>query len=221
MYGAIYYFLHALRLIGVLRWKVEGLENLPPRNAGGIILVSNHIDWIDIPAIGMLLPFAYRLSWLAKIEIFDNPFAAWWFRQMKVIPIKRGRRDLGALEAAEDALRAGAVMLIYPEGHRSRDGKLQQGRGGAVRLAMRAGCPIVPMGIIGSEVGLGGALRGKPVTLRIGQPYKVMATVDGRIPPDQMEQLTTNMMHRIAALIPPHQHGFYAAPITQTESTLQ
>jgi 1-acyl-sn-glycerol-3-phosphate acyltransferase len=149
----------------------------------------NHIHWLDIPVIGGMLPFRYRLSWLAKIELFAHPIAGWFFRQMNVIPIKRGRRDLAALDAAADALRAGAVLLIFPEGHRSRDGVLQPGRGGVVRLAMQAGVPIVPVAIIGSEHGVAGAFRREQVRLRIGQPYIIAPTSDGKIPPDMMDQL--------------------------------
>lgn len=216
MYGVIYSILHALRRIGVLRWKIEGRENLPPRASGGMILITNHVHWVDIPVIGGMLPFSHRLSWLAKIELFENPIIGWWFRTMQVIPIKRGRRDLAALDAAETALSARAVLLIFPEGHRSRDGSLIKGRGGAVRLAMRTGCPIVPAAIIGTEGGLKGVLSGRLVTVRIGKPYVVDNTPDGKVPPDQMEQLTSDMMQRIAALLPPDQRGVYADALPQS-----
>jgi 1-acyl-sn-glycerol-3-phosphate acyltransferase len=218
MYGFIYLLLRALVRIGVLRWRVEGRENLPPRQLGGMILITNHIHWVDIPVIGAMLPFSHRLSWLAKIELFENPILGWWFRIMQVIPIKRGRRDLAALEAAETALKGGAVLLIFPEGHRSRDGNLQQGRGGAVRLAMRTGSPIIPAAIIGTEGGLKGVLSGMRVTMRIGKPYIVDSTPDGKVPPDQMEQLTTDMMRRIAVMLPPDQRGPYADALPQKQS---
>src|SRR5688500_16980387 len=119
-YGILWSILRALRLVP-FRWKVEGLENLPPRDAGGMVIAMNHIHWMDIPVSGASLPLRYRLSWLAKSELFRNPLLGWWFRQMKVIPINRGKRDVAALETAVAALRDGAVLLIYPEGHRSRD----------------------------------------------------------------------------------------------------
>jgi 1-acyl-sn-glycerol-3-phosphate acyltransferase len=208
-YSFLYSIIRALRLVP-FRWKVEGLENLPPRDAGGMIIAMNHVHWLDIPAIGGSLPLRYRLSWLAKSELFRNPLLSWWLRQMLVIPINRGKRDLAALDAAVTALRNGAVLLIYPEGHRSRDGVLLPGRGGAVRLAMQSGMPIVPVGIIGTERGLLGSLTRKPVTLRFGTPYTVAPTADGKIPPELMDQLTTEMMQRIAALLPPARRGPYA-----------
>lgn len=215
MTGKIIYFvsqmlIHAMRKIGWWHWRVEGLEHLPPRAQTGMILVMNHIQWIDIPVVGALLPFAYRLSWLGKAELFENPMWRWFFRAMQVIPIKRGRGDLAALEAATEALRAGAILLIFPEGHRSRNGLLQKGRGGAVRLAMRAQVPLVPVAVTGTQGGLGDTLRGKPVELRIGKPYRVEPTPDGKIPPDLMDYLTTEMMLRVAALLPAAYHGVYA-----------
>lgn len=103
-----------MRKIGWWRWPVEGLENLPPRAAGGMILATNHSNWIDIPVIGAMAPFNYRLSWLAKSELFAHPVAKWFFHTMHVLPINRGKRDLAAPEVAGKALRDGAVLLIYP-----------------------------------------------------------------------------------------------------------
>lgn len=217
MYGALYLFLHAMRKIGWWRWSVEGLENLPPRAAGGMLLVSNHNDWIDIPVIGAMVPFNYRLSWLAKSELFENPILRWFFRAMHVIPIKRGKRDLAALDVAGQALKEGAVLLIYPEGHRSKNGVLQQGRGGAVRLAMATQVPIVPITMIGTEQGIKGTLLGKPMVMRINKPYTIEPTPNGKIPPILMDQLTTDMMLRIAASLPPEKRGYYANQLEQHE----
>ncbi|WP_322512589.1 lysophospholipid acyltransferase family protein [Chloroflexus sp.] len=216
VYGLLYIIIHFFRLIGWWRWSIEGVERLPPREQGGMILVMNHINWVDIPAVGALLPFRYRLSWLAKIEIFANPVAGWFFRNMHVIPIRRGKRDLAALDAAAEALRKGAVLLIFPEGHRSRNGILQPGRGGAIRLAMQAGVPIVPMAITGTEHGFRGTLRREPVHIKIGEPYYVEPLPDNKIPADVMERLTTEMMLKIAAMLPPAQRGPYAALLEES-----
>lgn len=209
-YGFLYAAFNFVRLIRWFRWSADGLENLPPREAGGMVIAMNHVHWADIPAIGTTLPFAYRLSWVAKSELFRNPIAGWWFRQMNVIPINRGRRDTAALETMSQALRDGAVLLIFPEGTRSKSGVLKEGRGGAVRLAMQSGAPIVPVAIVGTEHGAVGTFTRRPVHLRIGEPYTVPPTPDGKIPPDLMEQLTNDMMRRIADLLPPERRGPYA-----------
>jgi 1-acyl-sn-glycerol-3-phosphate acyltransferase len=214
MYGSIQAVINFFRLIGWWRWRITGLENMPPRQSGGMIVAMNHVNWVDIPAVGSLLPFAYRLSWLAKIEIFEHPIAIWFFRNMNVIPIKRGRRDMAALDASVEALRGGAVLLIFPEGHRSRTGVLQAGRGGVIRLAIQAGVPIVPLAITGSEHGLKGAFMRRPLTIRIGQPYTIPPTASGKVPPDLMGQLTGDLMQRIAAMLPEDRRGPYTQMTT-------
>lgn len=209
MVGFICYALLSIILntcikVGWWRWRVEGLENLPPRQMGGMILAMNHIHWLDIFAVGTLLPFAYRLSWLGKVELFAHPISRWFFTSMLVVPINRGKRDLNALYASEEALKRGARLLIFPEGHRSGTGVLQTGRGGTIRLAARSGVPIVPLAIIGTQYGLRGTLLRREVVLRIGQPYMVELNPDGngKIPADVMAASTADLMCRIAALLP-------------------
>ena len=224
MLGALMYFLLwlPLQLIRLLwwRWEIEGLENLPPRSQG-MILAINHLHWIDILIIGASLPLSHRASWIAKIEIFASRPAAWWLRQMMVIPIRRGQRDVAALSAAEDALKEGAVLVIFPEGHRSEQGGLQEGRGGAVRLAVRSGCPIVPIALWGTEVGLKGAAQRKPLHFKIGKAYHPNVQGD-KIPWDRMNELTEELMLRIAELMPEQYWGFYHERMLQhTDETVE
>jgi len=195
--------------IGWWKWRIEGLEHLPPRSMGGMIVVANHSHWLDILALGTLMPLSYRLSWLGKIEIFEHPLANWLFRTLNVIPIRRGKRDLAALEASETALRNGAVFVIFPEGHRSGNGVLQQGHGGAVRMAMRTDVPIVPIAITGSHHGLKGSALRKELKLQVGEPYMIEPTPGKKIPPDVMTSLTNDMMLRIAMMLPEDKRGYY------------
>jgi 1-acyl-sn-glycerol-3-phosphate acyltransferase len=206
MYVLIWFPLQITRLLW-WRWKIDGLENLPARGQG-MILATNHLHWLDILIIGASLPLPHRPSWIAKIEIFASRPAAWWLRQMMVIPIRRGQRDMAALSVAEDALKEGAVLVIFPEGHRSEQGGLQEGRGGAVRLAVRSDCPIVPIALWGTEVGLKGAAQRKPLHFSIGKPYHPNVHGD-KIPWDRMNELTEELMLRIAELMPEQYWGFY------------
>ena len=217
MLGAIMYFLiwGPLNILRKLwwNWKIEGVENLPPRGQG-MILATNHIHWTDIHILGGSLPFSHRPWWIAKIEMFLNPAISWWLRTMQVIPIKRGKRDMAAMDAAEDALRAGAALVVFVEGHRSRTGELQEGRGGAIRLAVRTRVPIVPIAIWGTEAGLKGAALRRPIHLRIGKPYYVN-TPDGKIPFDRMNELTEEMMLHVAELLPEQYWGVYREKMLQ------
>lgn len=188
-------------------WNVEGIENLPPRPQG-VVLAVNHLHWNDILIAGATLPLSHRAWWIAKSELFSNRFTDWWFRQMRCIPIKRGKRDLAALEAAEEALKKGAVLIVFPEGHRSDNGQLQAGRGGAIRLAVRSGCPIIPVAVWGTEAGIGATWMRHPIHIRFGAPYHPQ-TENGSIPFDRMNALTDEMMMHIAALLPERYWGHY------------
>lgn len=212
MYAILYLYFHTMRAVGWFRWTVQGRSLLPPRKSSGAVVVMNHVNWVDIPIIGTLLPFSYRLSWLAKSELFKlNPVLTWWYREMMVIPIRRGQRDVAALETAAAALRAGAVLLVFPEGTRSRSGVLRSGRGGAVRMAMLADVPIIPIAIVGTEHGPKGSFSRKPVHLRIGPAYKVTPPADGKVTTEFMEEQTHEMMRRIAELLPEERRGDYGS----------
>ena len=132
------------------KWSITGREHLKP-HGHGMILAVNHLHWSDTYILGASLPHSLQPTWLAKEELFAHPIAAWWLRAIQVIPVSRQRRDLSALVAAEEALRQGAALVIFVEGHRSASGGLQAGQGGAVRLAIRTGCPIVPIALCGTE----------------------------------------------------------------------
>ncbi|MEY2844788.1 MAG: hypothetical protein RL076_334 [Chloroflexota bacterium] len=200
-----------LRSWGVLKWDVRGISSLPPAGTP-FVLVVNHIKWHDILVVAGSIPLTHIPYWLAKAELF-TPVTSWWFRGMQAISVRRGQNDTGAIDAAVDALRAGHIMIVFPEGHRSGNGQLQKGRGGAVRMALRAGVPIVPVGMYGVENGITA-----PVTITYGhawQPVSQSGVID--IDPVEMTTLTDTMMCHIAALIPMSHHGYYAGQVSVTD----
>jgi 1-acyl-sn-glycerol-3-phosphate acyltransferase len=134
--------------IGV-RIRVEGKEHLP--RSGPVILAANHRSFLDSIFIPLLVP--RRVTFVAKAEYFDDKRVAWFFRGVGQIPIRRegGSASERALQSAMEVLEAGGVFGIYPEGTRTRDGKLHRGHTGVARLALRSGAPIIPVGIIGSD----------------------------------------------------------------------
>jgi 1-acyl-sn-glycerol-3-phosphate acyltransferase len=198
------------------KWTITGQDHLMPRGQG-MILAVNHLHWTDTYILGASLPRSLQPTWLAKEELFAHPLAAWWLRAIQVIPVSRQRRDLSALVAAEEALRRGAALVIFVEGHRSSSGGLQAGQGGAVRLALRTGCPIVPIALCGTEAGMGGAFLRKPIAVRIGEPYHVV-TQTSKVSQQRMSELVDEMMLRLAVLLPERYWGVYRERMEQIQT---
>jgi 1-acyl-sn-glycerol-3-phosphate acyltransferase len=132
-------------------WTIEtnGFERLPTE--GPAILCPNHISFIDSVFLTFTVP--RNLSFVGKSEYMDSWKTKYVFPVMGMIPIDRtgGSRSKAALDTAARVLRRGELFGIYPEGTRSRDGKLHKGRTGAARLAVEEMAPIYPVGIVGTD----------------------------------------------------------------------
>jgi 1-acyl-sn-glycerol-3-phosphate acyltransferase len=162
--------------LAIWRPKVEGLENLP--RTGPVIVASNHLSFIDSLLIPMVCP--RRVAFLAKEEYWTTPgikgrFMKGFFTGIGAIPVRRGdhRAAQESLDTALQVLESGVAFGIYPEGTRSRDGRLYRARVGVGWLALKSKAPIVPVGVIGTNVVLPvGAKfpRMKKITLRFGEP---------------------------------------------------
>jgi 1-acyl-sn-glycerol-3-phosphate acyltransferase len=129
--------------------RTEGFERLP--TDGPAILCPNHISFLDSAFLMLTLP--RNISFVGKAEYMDSWKTRHVFPAMGMIPIDRsgGDRSQAALDTAEQVLRRGELFGIFPEGTRSRDGYLYKGRTGAARLATKVGCPIYPVGIVGTD----------------------------------------------------------------------
>lgn len=157
-------------------WDIEmtGYDRLPTE--GPAILCPNHISFFDSAILTLTLP--RNISFVGKAEYMDSWKTKFIFPAMGMIPIDRsgGEKSNAALDTARGVLERGELFGIYPEGTRSRDGNLHKGRTGAARLAMQIGCPIYPVGIVGTdEIQPPGArapkLR-KSCSVEIGRPVK-------------------------------------------------
>ena len=160
-------------------WRIElgGFEQLPV--AGPAILCPNHISFIDSIFLGFALP--RNVSFVGKSEYMDSWKTKHVFPALGMIPIDRsgGSASQGALDAAAAVLGRGELFAIYPEGTRSRDGRLYKGRTGPARLAFLTGAPIYPVGIVGTD-------RVQPVGARFPRPRTSCSITIGRpIHPDR------------------------------------
>jgi 1-acyl-sn-glycerol-3-phosphate acyltransferase len=141
-------------LRGYFRPEVTGRELVP--HAGAAIVAANHLSASD----QVLTPISARrqVCYFAKAEYFDQPgwrgrLRDWWFRELGHIPVDRDdtRAAAGTIATGVELLASGRVLGIYPEGTRSRDGRLHKFRTGVARLALRSGAPVVPVGLVGTQ----------------------------------------------------------------------
>lgn len=162
-----------LALAGI-RVTVKGGERLP---AGPVIVMSNHQSNFDI--LTLQGHFPRHLSWMAKQELFRIPVFGHSMRRGGYIPLDRsdGRKALKSIDEAAQQIRNGSSVIIFPEGTRTRDGKLLPFKRGGFMLAARAGVPVVPVTLDGTfEINPGGTLKlypGRRVEIRIGEPITI------------------------------------------------
>jgi 1-acyl-sn-glycerol-3-phosphate acyltransferase len=159
-----------LRVCGV-KVRVNGLENIDPGKPG--IYLSNHQSYFDIFILLACLPVDFKF--LLKQELMKIPLLGRAVRGAEYVAIDREdpRKALRSIKEAAERIRGGASLLIFPEGTRSEDGGLQPYKKGGFRLALKAGCDVIPIGIIGScKIVPKGTLRFRPgnVTMNVGKP---------------------------------------------------
>jgi 1-acyl-sn-glycerol-3-phosphate acyltransferase len=128
--------------------KIKGLERIPPETC---VFAANHTSSADPPAIVWSIP--RRIAILLKRAIFQYPIVGQAFRLAHFIPVDRFNRDsaIDSLEEATSSLKNGQSFLIYPEGTRSPDGRLQKFKKGTAVMAIKAGVPIVPVACSGAH----------------------------------------------------------------------
>ena len=189
----------------VWRPEVSGLHHIPA--TGPVIIASNHLSFIDSFAIPIVVP--RQVSFLAKDEYFTGTGVAGtlqrhFFEGTGAIPVDRhsSRAAQESLDAALEVLRAGRAFGIYPEGTRSRDGRLYRGRTGVAWLALTSGAPVVPVGLRGTQdvqpVGSNRPRRAR-VTMRFGPALDPAAYAD--LPAGRARrELTDAVMDAIAEL---------------------
>ena len=145
----VYHFCSTSALLfckAYFRLRVEGLEHIP--KSGGAVLASNHQSFVDILILGGCMP--RHVAFVARDTLAHWRWLAYTMRQCGAVLVRRGTSDRRALRAMADHLDKDDIVVIYPEGTRSRDGSLQEFKGGALLAARMAGVPIIPCGIRGA-----------------------------------------------------------------------
>jgi 1-acyl-sn-glycerol-3-phosphate acyltransferase len=188
-----------VRCVGV-RVHVKGLERIPP---GTCIFAANHTSSADAPAVVWSIP--RRIAVLLKRSLFDYPIVGQAFHLAHFIPVDRFNRDsaIVSMEKATEAIRAGQSFLIYPEGTRSSDGRLQELKKGTAVMAIKAGVPIVPIACSGAHR----VMEKRKLNIKPGEILvEFLAPIDASQYTFEERGALTNRLHdELAAGLPPDQ----------------
>ena len=186
------------------RPRIEGMANVPRR--GPALLACNHtsyLDWLLLP----LVVRTRRISFLAKLEYFTRKGTrgraqAYFFSATGQVPIDRAgaHASQGALMTAARLLREGRLVGVFPEGTRTRDGRLNRGRTGVARMAAETGVPVIPCATVGTfDIAPPGAKLPRPhkIKVRFGSPMPAIAPDPSA---EQLREWTDELMARICVL---------------------
>ncbi len=216
-------FRRVARPVSTKLWTfhLEGFERLPA--SGPAILAPNHVSFLDSAFLMLHVP--RNISYVGKAEYMDSWKTKFIFPALGMIPIDRagGDKSQAALDTAEGVLRRGELFGIFPEGTRSRDGILHKGRTGAARLALKVGCPIFPVGVLGTrEIQPPDAKLPKirrDCTIKIGRPINVERYRNRADDHLVLRQITDELMFEIRELTGQEYRNTYAGKTADSEPT--
>jgi 1-acyl-sn-glycerol-3-phosphate acyltransferase len=177
----------------MFRVRVRGLEHLPKQ--GGYVLAPSHRSMMDIPFAGWVT--RRRLRYMGKQSLFDIPVLGWLFTVLGGFPVQRDGTDRKALRDSIAMLQAGEILLVYPEGTRQHGPKIEVLQPGTAYLALRAGVPIVPVGIAGTEEILRGHGSKIPrfarIAIVVGEPIIPDVRASGLVPRAEVDAHTVRL----------------------------
>jgi 1-acyl-sn-glycerol-3-phosphate acyltransferase len=179
--------------------RVQGSAHVP--KTGGVLLCPNHVCDLDPPAVGALTP---RPAWfMAKSELFSMRFFSWLLPRLHAFPVKRDSADRAALTRAEELLKAGEAVVIFPEGGGNFEGTLQPLHPGALLVALRAKVPVVPVALLNTNKVLPYSKiklqrSPEPVTVIFGEPLD-LSDLHGK--KGAVDEATRRLTERLAQLL--------------------
>jgi 1-acyl-sn-glycerol-3-phosphate acyltransferase len=178
-------------------FEVYGRENLIEE--GGAILASNHQSYLDPPCIGMAC--RNDIYYLARNTLYQRPLIGPLLKRLNTVPVDRDRGDVSSIKTIIRLLRSGQRVIIFPEGTRSSDGKLQPARAGLGMIIAKTLAPVVPVRVFGSYEALprAGGLKFRPVSIVVGKPMRFTED-DVKGDRDVYQTLSNRVMEKIASL---------------------
>ena len=190
-------------------FNAVGVENVP--RTGALIICPNHSGTLDPPLVPAFVPRIDTWS-MAKEEYFRGGVSAFLFRQYHAFPVKRHSADRNAVKRSFDLLKTGNGLIMYPEGTRVESGVLAAPEPGAGFIAQKAGCPVVPVALVGTRDCLPKGAhwpRRTPVSVTFGKPFVVASKrADGSKVSHQ--EASDAIMVQIAEMLPAAQRGVFS-----------
>ena len=183
------------------RFRIVHRERLP--ETGGIILAANHQSYFDPPLVGICSRRA--VYYLARKTLLEWPFFGPLFPDMNVIPVDRDGNDMSALKIVIRKIREGGGVVLFPEGTRSPDGRLQPAQAGVGLVIAKTLAPVVPMRIFGSYEAFPRGSKGiklKPIQVVIGEPIVFTQEDVGAGKREDYQRLSQRVMDAIGKLEP-------------------
>jgi 1-acyl-sn-glycerol-3-phosphate acyltransferase len=185
------------------RGEVVGTENFS--REGPFVIASNHASHLDPLMVGCQV--ARQMRFFARRSLWHNRVLAWWLDQVEVIPVERDSGDVGAIKRVLLALNEGRAVILFPEGTRTPDGRLQKPKAGIGLMVCKTGVPVVPCRVFGSYEAFGkGRLIprfGTPVTIVFGRPIPASEYDDPAAGKARYETAARRIMERIEVLTKP------------------
>ena len=200
-------FTPLVRLVGRAYFGVrfEGVENIP--KAGPLIIAPNHVTYADPPLV--TLPTRRPVYFMAWKRLFDVPLFGRLIRFLRAFPLETESADPTAVRGAARLLKAGQAVMIFPEGGRTVDGRLQRFKPGAFRLACSLGVPILPVTIVGGH-------ESWPPQCALPRPGRItivyhppVTPAPGIAPRVAAPELARQVRLAIASRLPPHQQPLH------------
>jgi 1-acyl-sn-glycerol-3-phosphate acyltransferase len=196
-------------LTGILcRIHDESLAMVPRK--GPLIIAINHINILEVPLIYVALQ-PRSIGGFSAAKRWKVWWTRWLLNVAGAIPLHRGKADLNAMRKGLDWLKKGNILIIAPEGTRSYDGRLQRGHPGIVLLAMRTNTPILPLVFFGHERFEENLkhLKRTDFYLAVGKAFYLYIKGE-KVTHEIRQQMTDEIMYKLAALLPPENRGIYS-----------
>ena len=184
------------------RWRVFNAERVPP--AGPVILASNHASFLDPPLVGSGLHRG--CNFLARESLFRYPGVGALLRSWQAVPVDRDGGGAGGLRAILDRLLAGGVIILFPEGTRTPDGKLQRARSGIGLTVIKSSAPVVPVRVFGTFEAYGRTTKfpkPKRVMVKYGEPldFRLLRAEAVSCPKPRLKEIYQQVADEIMAAI--------------------